>query len=401
MPSELKFNRWVFAAVYAFLAVQSLAQSETQEFRKVVATGAGVDADGALKNAFKVAVEEAVGTLVDTETIVRENDTIQEKILSASNGFIKSYKVIRQWQQDGLHQCSIEALVEIRELKQRLAAANISTLAVSGANLAARVQTETAGQADTAAMLAKLINDFPNRVLRVQAHGEPVPIASKQEGITRLKIPIIVFVDQKAYTQETAQLITTLDKLALQKVSGTIKLLRANSKYRDDGESLRTPAEYLLPNDQFIGGDTSLEGQSAKEAINALRMEAQQRLGTLPETPGVITLMSGVAATGSSRLSFYAMNKSTLGSLDAAAPCRIVVTVGLADADGAELDSTEHSFEPEDRNRRAIGFVFEKRNKYTNLDGLDVRISPGLESDGDGLQISTSWTGDAERKRDN
>src|ERR1700756_1122681 len=123
MLSELKFTRWVFAAVYVFLAVQNLAHGESQEIRKVTATGAGLDVDAALKNAFKVAVEEAVGTLVDTETIVREDDTIEEKILSASNGFIKSYDLIRQWNEDGLIRCRIEALVEIRQLKERLVAA--------------------------------------------------------------------------------------------------------------------------------------------------------------------------------------------------------------------------------------------------------------------------------------
>jgi hypothetical protein len=176
--------------------------------------------------AFSIAVQQVVGTIVDTETIVREDDAIREQILSASNGFIKSYNVIRQWQMDSLHQCSISALVEVRQLKERLSEANISTSSLSGANLAARVQTETAGKADTAAILAKLINDLPNRVLRVQAHGDPVPISSKQEGVTRLKIPIIVFVDQKAYAQELAELTTTLDKMALERVTGNLKLKR-------------------------------------------------------------------------------------------------------------------------------------------------------------------------------
>ena len=161
MLSELKFGRWFFAAIYAFLLVQNLAQGQSHEFRKVIATGAGLDADGALKNAFKVAVEEAVGTLVDTETIVREDDTIQEKILSASNGFIKSYEPIRQWIDNGLYRCRIEALVEIRKLKERLAAANISTLAVSGTDLAARLQTDTSAVEGAAAILNKRINDFP------------------------------------------------------------------------------------------------------------------------------------------------------------------------------------------------------------------------------------------------
>ena len=61
MLSEPKFGRWVFAAIYGFLVIQNLALGQSHEFRKVVATGAGLDADGALKNAFKVAVEEAVG----------------------------------------------------------------------------------------------------------------------------------------------------------------------------------------------------------------------------------------------------------------------------------------------------------------------------------------------------
>jgi hypothetical protein len=125
MQSGRKFNRWwVSALICSVLAVQSFAQSDSQELRKVVATGAGMNEDQALKNAFTIAVEEVVGTIVDTETIVREDDTIRERILSASNGFIKSYEVIRQWQQDGLHQCSIEALVQIRQLKQSLAEAN-------------------------------------------------------------------------------------------------------------------------------------------------------------------------------------------------------------------------------------------------------------------------------------
>ena len=64
MLSELKFGRRVFAAICALLLVQNLAQGQSHEFRKVIATGAGLDADGALKNAFKVAVEEAVVGLV-------------------------------------------------------------------------------------------------------------------------------------------------------------------------------------------------------------------------------------------------------------------------------------------------------------------------------------------------
>jgi hypothetical protein len=397
MQSGRKFNRWwVSALICSVLAVQSFAQSDSQELRKVVATGAGMNEDQALKNAFTIAVQQVVGTIVDTETIVREDDTIRERILSASNGFIKSYNVIRQWQQDGLHQCSIEALVQIRQLKERLAEANISTFPASGADLAARDYTDKKGQADTSAILAKRINDFPNRVLRVQAHGEPVPIPSKQDGVTRLKIPIIVFVDQKAYAQEIAELTTTLDKLALQRVTGNLKLGKREQANDPLRRGLRTSSGVrLLPNDEFFARSSG--GQEfSTDAFYELKREAKQKFGTLPETPSVITLLSGFSATGTTRLSLYAMNKSALGSLDAAFPCRIVVTVGLADASGAQLDFIEHSFEPLDQNGMGNAFVFEENIPIRTLPDCDVWISPGMRTNGGGwdLVISTSWTGD-------
>jgi hypothetical protein len=72
MQLERRFdNGWVAAFIWLLLTAQSFAQGDGQELRKVVATGAGMNADQALKNAFTIAVQEVVGTILDTETIVR------------------------------------------------------------------------------------------------------------------------------------------------------------------------------------------------------------------------------------------------------------------------------------------------------------------------------------------
>lgn len=405
MLSELKFTRWFFAAVCVFLAVQNLAYGESQEIRKVAATGAGLDGDAALKNAFKVAVEEAVGTLVDTETIVREDDTIQEKILSASNGFIKSYDLIRQWNEDGLIRCRIEALVEIRQLKERLAAANISTLAVSGTDLAARVQTETSATEGAAAILGKRINDFPNRVLRIQG-GEPVPDVSKhQAGVTRLKIPIMISVDQAAYNQAVDELTAVLDKLALGKVTANLHLPRDDDKLRAYIGQMRaalcgTSGVRLLSTDKFYASANGPAGEqtAALNALSGLAREAQQKFSTLPEAPDVVSVTSGLSRTGGTRLSLYAVNKLALTSLDVAKSSKIKITVQLLDASGNELDSSELSLDPRDENGNAFGFILEKRlhSSYSALGIGDVLIWPGLRINAVpySLQISTSWTGD-------
>jgi hypothetical protein len=72
-------------------------------------------------------------------------------------------------------------------------------------------------------------------------------------------------------------------------------------------------------------------------------------------------LLNELSATGTTRLNLYALNQAAFGSLDEASACRITVTAALADASGAVLDSTEHSFEPE--YPHPLEFVFEKRVK--------------------------------------
>src|ERR1700721_3602386 len=56
----------------------------------VVAEGIGKDEKEALKAAFRDAVGRVVGTLVDAETLVKNDPVISEKILEFSGGFDKT-----------------------------------------------------------------------------------------------------------------------------------------------------------------------------------------------------------------------------------------------------------------------------------------------------------------------
>jgi hypothetical protein len=195
----------------------------------------------------------------------------------------------------------------------------------------------------------------------------------------------------------------------LQRVTGNLKLKRDSWQGREHFRiqaALRTSSGVaLLSNDEFAASADGSEGQTAEEAIDGLLREAGSKFATLPETPEVIILLNGLSATGTTRLSLYALNQAAFGSLDESRPCRITVMVGLADASGAMLDATEHSFEPE--YPHPLEFVFEKGVKPYILgyvprlrDVSAVRISPGLlagliEGDvGPEVHIFTSWTGD-------
>lgn len=59
----------------------------------VVVDGDGVSTQAALRNAFRVAVEQQLGVLVDAKTLVANNTLVNDNIVTHSDGFVASYDV--------------------------------------------------------------------------------------------------------------------------------------------------------------------------------------------------------------------------------------------------------------------------------------------------------------------
>ncbi len=88
----------LFAAVAVLLALALPAQ------QTVTATGTAAilnkDAaqarDRAVESALRAAVEQVVGTMVDSESLVRNNQLLSDKIYTQTTGYISTYKVTRE-----------------------------------------------------------------------------------------------------------------------------------------------------------------------------------------------------------------------------------------------------------------------------------------------------------------
>src|SRR4051812_43562523 len=73
------------------------------DFQSVIAEGIGETPENALKDAFRNAVQEVVGALVDAETHIKNDAIISDKVLTYSGGFVKTYKELAKEVKDGLH----------------------------------------------------------------------------------------------------------------------------------------------------------------------------------------------------------------------------------------------------------------------------------------------------------
>ncbi len=73
--------------------------------------GAGADRDDALKDASRLAVEEAVGTLIDSRTLMKDLVIELDEVAKKSQGFIKKITVIEEGKQGSLYK--VKAAIDV------------------------------------------------------------------------------------------------------------------------------------------------------------------------------------------------------------------------------------------------------------------------------------------------
>lgn len=76
--------------------------------------------ESALKNAFRHAIEQVVGVMINSRTVVKDSELLQDKIFSKSSGFIKTYKINSETFEGDECRISVKATVSAVRLEKGL-----------------------------------------------------------------------------------------------------------------------------------------------------------------------------------------------------------------------------------------------------------------------------------------
>jgi Ca2+-binding EF-hand superfamily protein len=188
----------------------------------VVAEGVGLTAEAAQKQAFRNAVQQGVGALVDSTTIIKNDKLIEDEVLTYSHGFIKSWDEISNRKVDGLHVVKIRAVVKRRDLSVQLKKLNIAStlldakmsIKVDGKNLFGTAFTKIEARQKATLILAKVFEDWP-KLLHATLDEEPVYDEMKRE----LRLKIKLGYQQEEYDKFRQRLLSVVSEIALAKKS--------------------------------------------------------------------------------------------------------------------------------------------------------------------------------------
>lgn len=152
------------ALAVAISAISLCVSAQNTEIVKVKGRGVGADKTEALKDAYRDAVERAVGMYVDAEQMMKNEELVKDQILTQSNAYIEKYDIVKEnTKPNGLVEVQILAEVRTTALTKKISDVMPSkTFRLGGdlQNVHAKMSTSERRNADGAALLKKALEGF-------------------------------------------------------------------------------------------------------------------------------------------------------------------------------------------------------------------------------------------------
>jgi len=203
-----------------------------EDERQVTVTGVGANEEDAKRQAYRNAVQSVVGAMVVAETLVENNELVNDKILSHSDGYVTRVEQVGQTVplQGGLVEVTMLVTVRSQQLREKLRAENISVIEVDGQSLFARAATQSEQTRDAAAIVADFLKgaNLPSSLISAAADIGQAEVA-ESGGTATVRVPISVTVNMDAYRQFVGDLKKTLTDLGFTGETVNLGLGSSNS----------------------------------------------------------------------------------------------------------------------------------------------------------------------------
>lgn len=238
-----KFSRLLLLAACAAILFPLAAMAADTQL--VTATGYGMSVDEAKRAGVRAAVESVVGTMVDAETLIENDQLVQDKILSYSAGMVEDVKIIGVPKKNsaGLVRVRVQVKVKKTQLAERVKATIKTSLKIDGESLYQKVAFNQQNLNDAGAIMESLFS--PERMqglLKFEPDmdkGNPIDVDMTTGEVT---VAIKGGVDMAAYKQWTDEIIEKLGPMAKMKVTGKALIdhsyygyMEEPMIYRDEG----------------------------------------------------------------------------------------------------------------------------------------------------------------------
>lgn len=151
---------------------------------------AGRDEQDARDQAFRLAVNQAIGSLTLSETQVRNGELQRHEIINYSSGYIHDFKILDRYNDGRDMVIEIDVWVRKSQIADRLLNKSADAGSVEGGRISQQIESLQHQRATGDRVLATVLADFPTRAFDVAIEPTQVVFDRNRQGI--LKVPFHV-----------------------------------------------------------------------------------------------------------------------------------------------------------------------------------------------------------------
>ena len=119
----------IFILFLLGLSAGLMAQTDSSDVKVIVGTGVGYITGGdvaharddAIEDALRKGIEQVLGMLLESQTLVENFQLIDDNIMTKTQGYVRKYEVINEQKRDAqLYEVTVRALVSVADIKDDL-----------------------------------------------------------------------------------------------------------------------------------------------------------------------------------------------------------------------------------------------------------------------------------------
>ncbi len=146
---------------------QWLIFSDNKKIYYIEVAGRGRNATEARDNGFRLAVEQALGTLVSSETEAQNGRIVRDEIISYAAGYVDRFTIVSTGTVGNQTEVIMKVWVGRSALADRLLNRSEKSGEVDGARASVQLQTLNQERVTGDALLQQVLNDFPKRAFDI------------------------------------------------------------------------------------------------------------------------------------------------------------------------------------------------------------------------------------------
>lgn len=196
---------WAPSPLSIVLTVGSWIQKDRVEVFYVQVQAHGRDENDAREQAFRLAVNQAVGSLLLSHTEAQNGEIVRRDIINYSAGHIHDFSILHREYRDGGMLIRADVWVRKSQIADRLLNESRAAGQVEGGRISAQINSFQNQKAQADRVIQAVLDDFPNRAFDVSVGRTQVAVDGRK---TYLQVPIAVGWNQKYLDSMTEALRT-------------------------------------------------------------------------------------------------------------------------------------------------------------------------------------------------